>query len=354
MNVPAHIITDKEAAPGLTELLRKGGYSKVAVLTDEHTSLHCLPLIAKVLPQEYTHIEVRSGEEHKNIPSCAHIWEELTMAGFDRKSLLINLGGGVLTDMGGFCAATYKRGIRFINIPTTLLSQVDASVGGKLGIDFMSFKNHIGLFKEATAVLIDARFLQTLSLRELRSGYAEVVKHALIADAGHWKMLRQTHWQQHNWQDIIRHSIAIKQRVVAEDPQEQGLRKILNFGHTIGHAVESYFLEHGPKLLHGEAVALGMVCEAFLSVKIAGLEPESLEEICRYITQVWQLPHIPEEAFGELSSLALQDKKNEKGVINCTLLSRPGEAVFNQPIGKEEIREAFRWYNKKGWTEASL
>lgn len=349
MNLPSHLITDKEAAPALAVLLQQG-YSKVAVLTDEHTSHHCLPLIAQVLPKEYTHIEVRSGEEHKNIPSCAHIWEELTLAGFDRKGLLINLGGGVLTDMGGFCAATYKRGLRFINIPTTLLSQVDASVGGKLGIDFMSYKNHIGLFQEAEAVLIDPRFLKTLSLRELRSGYAEVVKHALIADEKHWEALQQTHWQQHTWQDIIRHSVAIKQQIVTEDPQEQGLRKILNFGHTIGHAVESYFLEQGPKLLHGEAVALGMLCEAYLSVEKAGLAPEGLQAICSYITQVWQLPLIPEEAFSSISRLALQDKKNEKGVINCTLLSRPGKAIYNQPIGKKEITDALRWYNKKGWT----
>ncbi len=348
MRLPSHIVTGQAVTSALSEILQQG-FSQLAVLTDEHTSLHCLPLISKVLPKNYTHIEVRSGEEHKNIPSCAHIWEELTQAGFDRKGLLINLGGGVITDMGGFCAATYKRGIRFINIPTTLLSQVDASVGGKLGIDFMSYKNHIGLFQEAAAVIIDARFLQTLSLRELRSGYAEVVKHALIADITHWVQLQQKHWQQHNWEDIIRHSIAIKQEVVTQDPQEQGLRKILNFGHTIGHAVESYFLEHGTRLLHGEAVALGMLCEAFLSTKKVGLESGHLKDICKYIAEVWQLPLIPDEAVSTITSLALQDKKNEKGVINCTLLHKPGEAVYNQPISKEEVTEALRWYNKKDW-----
>lgn len=354
MTLSAQLIANEPAAQALAGLLKKGSYSRIALLTDEHTRRHCLPKIKAILPEKYTLVEVRSGEENKTLQSCAHIWEELTLAGFDRKGLLINLGGGVLTDMGGFCAATYKRGIRFINIPTTLLSQVDASVGGKLGIDFMSYKNHIGLFQEPEAVLIDAGFLDTLSLRELRSGYAEVVKHALIADAGYWEKLQQTHWQQHSWQDIIRHSIAIKQQVVSQDPTEQGLRKILNFGHTIGHAVESYFLEHGPKLLHGEAIAIGMLCEACLSAKKAGLNLQNLRHIGRYLSGVWSLPVVPEEAFHALTSLALQDKKNEKGIIKCTLLSSIGQAVYDQPISKTEIEEALRWYNKKGWTEASL
>jgi 3-dehydroquinate synthase len=176
-----------------------------------------------------------------------------------------------------------------------------------------------------------------------------VVKHALIADASHWEKLQEKHWQQHDWQEIIRHSIAIKQQIVAEDPQEQGLRKILNFGHTIGHAVESYFLEHGPRLLHGEAVALGMLCEAFLSTEKSELEGRYLKDICSYVSQVWQLPLIPDEAFSTITNLALQDKKNEKGVINCTLLRKPGEAVYNQPVRKEEITEALHWYNKRGW-----
>lgn len=354
MTLSAQLIASKPAAQALADLLQEENFSKIALLTDEHTSRHCLPRIRQVLPENCTSIEVRSGEENKTLQSCAHIWEELTLAGFDRKGLLINLGGGVLTDMGGFCAATYKRGIRFINIPTTLLSQVDASVGGKLGIDFMSYKNHIGLFQEPEAVLIDAGFLETLSLKELRSGYAEVVKHALIANAGHWDKLQQTHWQQHPWQEIIRHSIAIKQQVVSQDPTEQGLRKILNFGHTVGHAVESYFLEHGPKLLHGEAVALGMLCEAWLSTQKAGLSLQELRHIGRYISEVWQLPTIPEEAFHTLTALALQDKKNEKGIIKCTLLARIGQAVYDQPVSKTDIADALRWYNKKGWTEASL
>lgn len=352
MNLPSHICTNLQAQKALKELIEKGGYSKIAVLTDENTSRYCLPEIKEALPDNILQIQVHSGEEHKHLQTCTHIWEALTAEGFDRKALLINLGGGVITDMGGFCAATYKRGITFINIPTTLLSQVDASVGGKLGIDFNGYKNHIGLFQEPEAVLIDPQFLKTLSQDELRSGYAEVVKHALIADSGHWKKLLESSWQAQDWQQIINHSVAIKHHITTEDPTEKGLRKVLNFGHTIGHAVESYFLEpqHGQrKLLHGEAVAIGMVCETYLSLTKSGLPISAVKEICHYISEVWPLVAIPEKAFEIIMDLALQDKKNEKGVINCTLLSGIGEAVINQAINRKEIEESLNWYNKKGW-----
>lgn len=349
MNLPSHIFIN-QAATVLANILNKKEYSRVAVLCDENTRQHCLPKISAVLPDDVVLIQIKSGEEYKHLQSCAHIWEALTLAGFDRKGLLINLGGGVITDMGGFCAATYKRGIHFINIPTTLLSQVDASAGGKLGIDFNSFKNHIGVFKDAEVVIIDAGFLETLPLRELRSGYAEVLKHALIADADHWGALKKNHWQQQPWEQITHHSVGIKHRITTADPLEQGLRKVLNFGHTIGHAIESYFLEQGPeKLLHGEAIAIGMLCEGYLSGQKSSLPPESLQDICRYINDTWQLPLIPAIAFETLCTLSLQDKKNEKGTINCTLLRELGEAVYNQPISQQDIRDALHWYNKKGW-----
>ena len=350
MNLPSSIVTHPPAPEALNKLLQDLDFSQLAVLTDEHTRQHCLPKIKEVLPEQYTSIEIKSGEENKNLQSCSYIWQTLTEAGFDRKSLLINLGGGVLTDMGGFCAATYKRGIRFINIPTTLLSQVDASVGGKLGVDFMGFKNHIGLFQEAEAVLIDAEFLNTLPLQELRSGHGEVIKHALIADAEHWKQLKEKEWQQQDWQQVISHSIAVKQQITAADPKEKGLRKVLNFGHTIGHAVESHFLEKGPRLLHGEAIAVGMLAEAYLSHLKTGLSTEELKDCCNYISEVFPLVDIPKEAFDHLASLALQDKKNERGNIRCTLLKRIGEAVYDIAISRQEIEAALMWYNKKGWT----
>ena len=350
MKLPAHIHTQTAATEALFALLKESNYYQIAVLTDENTAQHCLPLLKEVLPAGILHIRINSGEENKNLTSCAHIWEELTLAGFDRKGLLINLGGGVITDMGGFCAATYKRGIPFINIPTTLLSQVDASVGGKLGIDFMGFKNHIGLFQDARAVIIDPVFLETLPLRELRSGYAEVVKHALIADKGHWEQLQKTPWQQQNWQSIIDHSIGIKHGITTADPTEKGLRKVLNFGHTIGHAIESYFLEKGAeKLLHGEAIALGMICESYLSQQKTGLEEQEVKNICNYIATVYPLTPVPSQAYDFITGLALQDKKNEQGVINCTLLEKTGEAVYNKAVNRKEIQEALDWYNKKGW-----
>lgn len=352
MSLPSHICTNIKAQKALKDLIDKGGYSQISVLTDENTSKYCLPEIMEVLPVNTLQIQVHSGEEHKHLQTCTTIWEALTMEGFDRKSLLINLGGGVITDMGGFCAATYKRGITFINIPTTLLSQVDASVGGKLGVDFNGFKNHIGLFQEPEAVLIDPLFLDTLPEAELRSGYAEVVKHALIADSGHWKKLLETNWQEQDWQQIINHSVAIKHRITTEDPTEKGLRKVLNFGHTVGHAVESYFLEpeHGEKkLLHGEAVAIGMICETYLSQQKSGLTNAAVKEICQYISNIWPFISIHEKAFELIMDLALQDKKNEKGVINCTLLSQIGEAVINRAINRNEIEKSLNWYNKKGW-----
>lgn len=352
MSLPSHIYTNTQAEEALKDLLEKGGHSQVAVLTDENTSKHCLPKIKAVLPDSVLHIQVKSGEENKHLQTCMHIWEALTQAGFDRKGLLINLGGGVITDMGGFCAATYKRGISFINIPTTLLSQVDASVGGKLGVDFMSYKNHIGLFQEPEAVLIDPGFLNTLPLEELRSGYAEVVKHALIADAAHWEKLQEKDWKDQSWQQIIKHSVGIKHQITTADPTEKGLRKVLNFGHTIGHAIESYFLEleQGKnKLLHGEAIAIGMICESYLSTHKSGLPQNSLMEICTYLSNVWPFVPIPEKAFESMMNLALQDKKNEKGIINCTLLSGIGEAVINKPINRKDIEDSLLWYNKKGW-----
>ncbi len=350
MSLPSHIYIQESASKTLADLLLKGNYSRVAVLTDENTNQHCLPEIRKILPETTVFIQIQSGEENKNIASCTHIWKELTDAGFDRKGLLINLGGGVITDMGGFCAATYKRGIRFINIPTTLLSQVDASVGGKLGIDFMGFKNHIGLFQDADAVLIDPRFLSTLPFRELRSGYAEVLKHALIADLAHWRTLPKEGWQDLNWREIIKHSVEIKHSITTADPTEKGLRKVLNFGHTIGHAIESFFLEQAEnKLLHGEAIAIGMICESYLAQQKSGLTAESLKEICHYIASVWPTEPINQDIFPAIMDLALQDKKNEQGVINCTLLAKTGEAVINIPISRQDIRESLEWYNKKGW-----
>ncbi|AHM61876.1 3-dehydroquinate synthase [Flammeovirgaceae bacterium 311] len=336
----------------LEQTLQNTSFSKLVVLTDENTAAHCYPLISKILPAGHLHISVPAGEEYKTLQTCISIWSEMTSAGLDRQALVVNLGGGVITDMGGFCAATYKRGIRFINIPTTLLSQVDASVGGKLGVDFEGYKNHIGLFGEPEAVLVDPVFLNTLPQRELRSGYAEVVKHALIADVKHWhKLMEQERWQELDWHSIISHSIAVKGKVVAQDPTEKGLRKILNFGHTLGHALESYRLEgsKAQQLLHGEAIAAGMLCEAWLSTKKSGLPEKDLNKIARYLSTVWPQPMAKLEDIPPILTRLEQDKKNEGRQVLFSLLKAPGESVYNVAVQQAEARQALEWYIKKGW-----
>ncbi|MEQ9437986.1 MAG: 3-dehydroquinate synthase [Cyclobacteriaceae bacterium] len=343
--MPAENVTiTKDIAATLSKFLEEGSFSRLAVVVDENTAAHCYPLIQDVLPAAHTVIEVKSGELQKNLDTCSIIWNHLTEAHFDRKSLLINLGGGVIGDMGGFCAATYKRGMPFINLPTTLLAQVDASVGGKLGIDFQGFKNHIGLFQEPKQVFIDPVFLQTLPERELRSGFAEVIKHALIADAAYWNTLRSAPFARQNWSAHIGHSVQVKSRVVDKDFLEGGLRKVLNFGHTIGHAVESYFLETDRPLLHGEAIAVGMIAETFLSVRHTGLSPEEAEEINDFIIAVFGQPEIPTEAVEDIVQLTKQDKKNDQQTIRCTLLERIGLANYDVPILEKDVQEALTYY----------
>lgn len=320
-------------------------YSQIAVLVDENTKKYCYPFLQPLL-KAHTLIEVRSGEENKNLETCTQIWKQLTDSQFDRKSLLINLGGGVIGDMGGFCAATYKRGIDFIQVPTTLLSQVDASVGGKLGIDFGIFKNHIGVFQEPQKVCIDATFLQTLPYRELRSGFAEVIKHCLIADGQAWKMLITKDLASQNWQEIITHSVAIKNKVVEADPREKGLRKILNFGHTIGHAVESFFLYTENRLLHGEAIVIGMICEAWLAVEKGFIQKAELLDIQDYILRIYDKINLKESDFEAIISNTSQDKKNEQGIILCSLLAAIGNANYDIPVNKAEISASLHYYAK--------
>ncbi len=329
----------------LPELIKKSSYSKVAVLVDENTRQHCLPVFSKKINTEFDIIEIPAGELHKNLDSCQHIWTEMMQLGMDRHSLLINLGGGVIGDMGGFCAATYLRGIDFIQIPTTLLSQVDASVGGKLGIDFNSIKNSIGVFKNPIAVFVDPEYLKTLPDGEIRSGFAEIFKHALIADANLWNDLKKINdLSEINWPPILTRSLRIKQKVVTEDPFEKGLRKALNFGHTIGHAVESFSLKTDKPLLHGEAVAIGIVCESWLSHKADSLSENELKEITDFARKFYP-PYIFEEInFAEIISYMKKDKKNRSGAINFTFLPNIGKIKINRTCGEELIKESLKYY----------
>jgi 3-dehydroquinate synthase len=248
--------------------------------------------------------------------------------------------------MSGFVASTFKRGIDFLQIPTTLLSMVDSSVGGKLGVDFNQLKNSIGVFANPIAVWIDPVFLKTLSAREVRSGYGEIIKHGLIADRDQWGRLRElSSLLGVDWQSIIPGSVNIKREIVLEDPFERGLRKALNFGHTIGHAIESYWLATEHRLLHGEAIAAGMVMEAWLSVQLDALTEGDLKQITDHCLTIYGHQAIPESAFPALVNLMRQDKKNEDDRINFTLLSAPGAARINRTAEVEMIERAMRWYN---------
>lgn len=329
----------------LSTFLSQHAYSRVAILVDEKTNKNCLPLLLDVLPKNVLKIQIKSGEHHKNIQTCEQIWMALTKANFDRHALLINLGGGVIGDMGGFCASTYKRGIDFIQIPTTLLSQVDASVGGKLGIDFHGFKNHIGVFQLPKTVLVDPIFIKTLPENEKKSGFAEIIKHCLIRDANKWNEIKTLDWEENNFPDLIQHSIEIKKAVVEDDPKEKGLRKILNFGHTLGHAVESFLLNKGKrKILHGEAIAVGMIAEAFLSEKRGLISSAELEEIEGYLFQTYGKVELAKEELDEIVSLTLQDKKNKGNEVLFSLLTGIGDCGYDIPVSKKEMKEALAFY----------
>ena len=342
-----HFIHFESGLAPLNDILAAKNYSKVFVFADSTTSEICMPVFRDFLPDldNFDIIETDPGEENKNIDFCIGIWKTLLDFEADRKCLMINLGGGVITDMGGFVASTYKRGIDFINIPTTLLSQVDASVGGKTGIDIDNVKNMVGTFSLPQAVFIENAFLQTLPQREMLSGFAEMIKHGLIADANYYKDLKNTDYTKIS-AEAIYHSVKIKNEVVLADPFEKGLRKILNYGHTIGHAVEGYALVNDKKpLTHGEAIAIGMICEAYLSAKYCNLSQDELAEISSYILSLYPKYHIKPKSFDNVLALMQSDKKNEDGFIMFSLLDQIGKCVFNCKVTKEDIFNSLNYYN---------
>ena len=284
---------DSKGYETLAEMLKPSHYSKIFILVDENTSQYCLPHLLNNLATEIEIeiIELEVGEIHKNIATCTEVWGALSDLGGDRKSILINLGGGVISDLGGFVACTFKRGIDFINIPTTLLSMVDASIGGKNGVDLGNLKNQIGIIREPKAVIVDTQFLSTLPQNEMRSGLAEMLKHGLIFDKKYWdKFKNLKNLQTEDLNQLIHQSIQIKNEIVCEDLTENGIRKSLNFGHTLGHAIESYFLENDSKtsLLHGEAIAVGMILESFISREKELLTKEEYKEIKYIINDIFE------------------------------------------------------------------
>lgn len=329
--------------------LRQGSFTKIFILVDTNTHLHCLSSFLQKLQTdiEIEVLEIEVGEENKTIETCSSLWEALSELGGDRKSLLVNLGGGVVTDLGGFVAAAFKRGIACVHFPTTLLAMVDAALGGKNGVNLGPLKNQVGTIKKPEMVVADMSFLETLPSSEMRSGLAEMLKHGLIADEDYWNRLNSLkELDLMDLEDLIKESVVIKEKVVEQDPFEKGLRKSLNFGHTLGHAIESHFLEdpERQKLLHGEAVAAGMVLAAFLSSELEGFPKEKRDEIRNTIYSLYGKTDFSDEDQKKIMNLLKFDKKNEGGKINFVLLRKIGEPVIDREVPNTLILEAFRYY----------
>lgn len=336
----------------LCNFINQNNYSKTVILVDENTAQNCLnPFLSLLaIESEIEIIEIEAGEESKDLNTCHQLWQSLTELKIDRNALLISLGGGVVSDIGGFIAATYKRGIDCIHIPTSLLAMVDASVGGKNGIDLNGLKNIIGTFYQPKMVVIDVNFLETLPQNHMRSGLAEMYKHALIADASYWNQLKNL--DQLTIEDLellIYHSISIKNEIVLADPKEKNQRKLLNFGHTLGHAIESYSWQknHITPLLHGEAIAIGMILESFLSYKKGLIMLNLHKEIKETINLMFPTIVFNEKDAEICTELLNFDKKNEHGKVLFTLLNNLGHGIINQTIENQWIKEAFSDYIKE-------
>lgn len=335
----------------LQKALTKCEHDKVFILTDEHTHVFCLPIIRK-FPFLKDAIEICIGVEdiHKNLETLAYVWTQLSTKGATRHSLMINLGGGMVTDLGGFAAATFKRGISMVNVPTTLLGMVDASVGGKTGINFNGLKNEIGAFAPADTVLIDCEFLKSLDLSNLLSGYAEMLKHGLISNTCHWSELvgfDMEHIDYAHLQKLVGESIAVKERIVEQDPFEKGIRKALNFGHTVGHAFESFALETGHPILHGYAVAAGMVCELYYSHIRMNFPKDKLRQTIRFIKDNYGRIAFTCEDYERLYAYMCHDKKNSaEGQVNFTLISEVGDIHINQTASQDDIYDMLDFYSE--------
>lgn len=335
----------------LGDFLNEKQYSKLLILTDSTCNELCLPHFLAHLPTTipFEIVEIEPGETAKDLATCEGVWSAMLDLELDRHSALITVGGGVVSDLGGFVASVYLRGIDCFVIPTTLLAMVDASVGGKTGVDLQGAKNVIGAFSMPQMVVIDASYLETLEPRELKSGYAEMLKHGLIYDESYFNHLKNI--AQVDFADIetlIYHSVVIKSQIVQEDPKEAGLRKILNFGHTIGHAIESYYLINPTKnrMLHGEAIAIGMIIEAYISTVILGLKQELYQEIKESIQYIYGKEMFSETDVEEILVWLKFDKKNRAGVIRMVLLADIGQCSYNIEVSKDLIVKGFEDYLK--------
>ncbi len=324
-------------------------FDRLFVLVDETTRELCLPLVDSLPCMNGAQVIcIGATDQNKTLESLSHVWAELQRGGATRHSLMVNLGGGMVTDLGGFAAATFKRGISFINVPTTLLSMVDASVGGKTGINFGGLKNEVGVFKNANSVILNTVFLKTMDSNNIRSGYAEMLKHGLISNEQMWAELVNFDLDQPDlWQlqRMVADSVKVKEKIVLEDPTEKGIRKALNLGHTVGHAFESLALKRKP-VLHGYAVAYGMVCELYLSSMKTGFPTDKMRQTVSFIREQYGRMDITCDDYPELIELMTHDKKNTAGRINFTLLGGIGDIRINQTATQQEIEEALDFYRE--------
>lgn len=346
----APVFYSEDAYAQLNSFIANSNHSIIFILVDSNTNNFCLARFLGKLHSDKTTeiIEMDPGEENKNIETCTGIWNVLSELGADRKSIIINLGGGVVTDLGGFIAATFKRGIDFINVPTTLLSMVDASVGGKTGIDLGNLKNQVGVITQPKMVLIDPSYLESLPANEMRSGLAEILKHGLIADKDYWK--KATKLQNltvDDLEELIAESVQIKSKIVEIDPKEENIRKTLNFGHTLGHAIESYFLSSPNKksLLHGEAIAIGMIMALYASSKITNFHENDLQDTSKEILEHFSKVKITASEFEKIIDLLKFDKKNNHGNINFVLLKAIGEPEIDCIVPNDVLYAALEFYN---------
>ena len=344
---PIHF--NEKAYEALNLHLKENKYSNLFILVDSNTNESCLPNLLPLLETDLNIeiIEFEAGESNKNIETCVQIWNVLTELGADRKTLIINLGGGVVTDLGGFIASTFKRGIDFINIPTTLLAMVDASVGGKNGVDLGNLKNQIGVINVPSLVLIDTQYLETLSQNEMRSGLAEMLKHGLIYDKNYWEQfldLKAIDFA--DFDQLIYRSVEIKNEIVTQDPTEKNIRKSLNFGHTLGHAIESYFLENENKttLLHGEAIAVGMILESYIALHKKLISKAEYHQIKASLKSIYETIIFEDNDIEPILDLLIHDKKNEYGKIQFALIEGIGKIKINQSVENELILNAFEDY----------
>lgn len=344
------VIITNNATEELENIISESKNDKFFILTDSNTNKNCLNMLHCSEPIANAHIiTIKADDTNKNIESTTHVWKELSDNGCTRHSCLINIGGGMVTDLGGFAASTFKRGIDFINIPTTLLSMVDASVGGKTGINFNGLKNEIGVFNDAKAVIIDTTFLKTLDQHNICSGYAEMLKHSLLKDNKMWAQHINFNLYSPDLDSLlsmIKESVGVKERIVSEDPHESGIRKALNLGHTAGHAFESYAMHTNRPILHGYAVAYGIICELYLSHALQGFPLDKMRQTVNFIKENYGRMNITCDDYESLYSLMKHDKKNTGNEINFTLLKDVGDIKINQTVSKELILESLDFYRE--------